>query len=87
MLSLVASRSFLFAGTEHALSGQGVAQIEAWARKLGVVWGGWGFGPQGPLSTQDASVPCGHTLFFLPGSFLCPTVSRCGQRDHRGLGL
>lgn len=63
--SLVASRSFHFARAEHALGEQGVARVEARARKLGVVWDGWGFGLQGTLSLQEASVPCDHTLFFL----------------------
>lgn len=44
-------------------------QVEAWARKLGIVWDGLGVGPQGPLSSQEASIPCGHTLFFLGGHF------------------
>lgn len=79
-------QKLLFARAEIGLGEQRMAQVEAWA-KLGVVWNGWEFGPQGPLSSQDASVPCDHTLFFLLGAFLCPFVSRCGQWDHCRLGL
>ena len=81
--SLVASRSFHFARAEPALGEQGVAQVEAWARKLGVVWDEWGFGLQGTLSLQEASVPCDHTLFFLLGGIslpFCPQMWPAGSQ-------
>lgn len=64
-----------------------MGQVEAGVRKRSVVWGELGFGRQGPLVAQTTPAPSGHTLFFLLGASLCPSVSRCGQRDHCGLGL
>lgn len=70
--SLVASRSFHLLEQSMHWVNRVWPRLEAWARKLGVVWDEWGFGLQGTLSLQEASVPCDHTLFSLLGGISLP---------------
>ena len=74
--SLVASRSFHFARAKHALGEQGVAQVEARARKLGVVWDGWGL-------VSKARCLCRKPLYLVttPRSSFCPQMWPAGSQS------